>query len=251
MAIDSSNTKWFFTTDGVYSLKNNKWVKYSENETGIKGGYRIINNSKTDEVFFCSERGLTILKNREWKLINLENTPGLPSSKISFAKRDSKNRIWIGTAIGSAMIDENNIVTNFQNSNTVLKDKRIRFMDEDEQGNIYFTLYEFNPKDKKQINNNEGIAVRYTDGTFKQFTTENSGMPFNYANCLLYDKREKVIWISTERAGLVRFDPKSGWENYHNQNSDIPTSYILDMTFDSEGNLYLATQLGLVKVEKK
>ncbi|MNV09620.1 Two component regulator propeller [compost metagenome] len=76
-------------------------------------------------------------------------------------------------------------------------------------------------------------------------------MPFNHANCVLYDKNEKILWISTDRAGLVRYDLKDGWENYHNENSDIPTSYISTMTFDMNGNLYLATRQGLVKIERK
>ena len=124
-------------------------------------------------------------------------------------------------------------------------------MDEDEEGNLYFTLFEFDRKNKQQINNNEGIAIRSKDGSFKQYTTENSGMPFNHTNCVLYDKNEKVLWISTDRAGLVRYDLKGNWENYHNENSDIPTSYISTMTFDKKGNLYLATRQGLVKIEKK
>ena len=100
------------------------------------------------------------------------------------------------------MIDENNKITNFETTTTVLKGKCITSMDEDENGNIYFTLYEFDRKDKEKVNNDEGIAVYYTDGTFKQFTTDNSGMPFNSTTCVLYDRNEKVLWISTDRAGL-------------------------------------------------
>lgn len=251
MATDNSNTKWFIATGNVYSFNNGKWRKYEESEIGISYGHNIINNPKTNEVYFCSNKGLTILKDGKWSLINRENTNGLPSDRISFAKRDSKNRIWIGTYSGSVMIDESKQVTNFENTETVLKGKCITSMDEDENGNIYFTIYEFDRKDKQKVNNDEGIAIRYADGTYKQFTTENSGMPFNHTNCVLYDKKEKVLWISTDRAGLVRFDLKDGWENYHNENSDIPTSYISTMTFDKEGNLYLATRQGLVKIERK
>lgn len=251
LSTDNRNTKWFFATGNVYSFNDNNWTKYEESEIGIKSGYNIINNPNTDEVFFCSDKGLTIFKDGKWALINQENTKELPSNRVSFAKRDSKNRLWIGTYSGSVMIDENNQVTNFENTTTVLKGKCITSMAEDESGNIYFTLYEFDRKDKQKVNNDEGIAIRYADGTFKQFTTENSGMPFNHTNCVLYDKKEKVLWISTDRAGLVRFDLKEGWENYHNENSDIPTSYISTMTFDNEGNLYLATRQGLVKIEKR
>jgi ligand-binding sensor domain-containing protein len=227
------------------------WTKYDPTAIGIDGAYEIVNNEKSGEVFFCSDEGLTIYKDGKWTNLNTSKLQDLPSNRVTFARRDSKNRIWIGTFSGTAMIDENNQVTNFENSNTVLKGKCITSMDEDENGNLFFTLYEFDRKDTEKINNDEGIAIRYTDGTFKQFTTENSGLPFNHTTCVLYDKTEKVLWISTDRAGLVRFDLKDGWENYHNENSDIPTSYISTMTFDAKGNLYLATRQGLVKIERK
>lgn len=251
LTTDNDNTKWLYATGNVYSFNDKKWSKYEESEIGIKSGYKIINNPRTNEVFFCSDKGLTIYKQGEWSIINQDKVKELPSNRVSFAKRDSKNRIWIGTYSGTAMIDENNQVTNFENTTTVLKGKCITSMDEDENGNLFFTLYEFDRKEKGKVNNDEGIAIRYADGTFKQFTTDNSGMPFNHTNCVLYDKTEKVLWISTDRAGLVRFDLKDNWENYHNENSDIPTSYISTMTFDNEGNLYLATRQGLVKVERK
>ena len=201
-------------------------------------------------MFFCSDEGLTIYKDGKWSNINQSKIKDLPSNRVAYAKRDSKNRIWIGTYSGTAMIDENDNLTNFETTKTALKGKCITSMDEDENGNLFFTLYEFDRKEKGKVNNDEGIAIRYNDGTIKQFTTENSGMPFNHTNCVLYDEVEKVLWISTDRAGLVRYDLKDGWENYHNENSDIPTSYISTMTFDGDGNLYLATRQGLVKIEK-
>lgn len=251
LTTDNNNVKWASQNIRIYSFDNSKWTTYDSTEIGIKGAYEIINNPKTGEVFFCSDEGLKILKDGKWSTINKNNFKELPSNRVTFAKRDSKNRIWIGTFSGSAMIDENNQMTNFENTKIVLKGKCITSMDEDENGNLYFTLFEFDRKEKTKVSNDEGIAIRYSDGKFKQFTTENSGMPFNHANCVLYDRYEKVLWISTERAGLVRYDLKDGWENYHNENSDIPTSYISTMTFDANGILYLATRQGLVKIERK
>jgi len=251
MATDNNNVKWFYGKNNIYSFDNTKWTKYDSAEIGIDGAYEIVNNPKTGEVFFCSDEGLTIYKDGKWTNINKSKLKDLPSNRVTFAKRDSKNRIWIGTFSGSSMIDENNKVVNFENTTAVLKGKCITSMDEDENGNLYFTIYEFDRKEKGKVNNNEGIAIYYADGTFKQFTTDNSGMPFNHTNCVLYDRIEKVLWISTDRAGLVRYDLKDGWENYHNENSQIPTSYISTMTFDNKGNLYLATRQGLVKIERK
>ncbi len=251
IASDNNNVKWVYGKENIYSFNNSKWTKYDSTEIGINGAYEIINNPKTGEVFFCSDAGLTIYKNGNWSNLNKAKIKELPSNRITYAKRDSKNRIWIGTFSGTIMIDENGKATNFQNTSTLLKGKCITSMTEDENGNLYFSLYEFERKEKGKVNNDEGIAICYTDGTIRQFTTENSGMPFNHTNCVVYDKNEKVIWISTDRAGLIRYDLKDGWENYHNENSNIPTSYISTMTLDEKGNLYLATRQGLVKIERK
>jgi hypothetical protein len=250
LSTDNNNVKWVFGKNNIYSYDNAKWIKYDSSDIGIDGAYRIINNPKTSEIFFCSDEGLTIYKDGRWSNINKSKIKELPSNRVTFAKRDSKNRIWIGTFSGTAMIDQNGKATNFEKTATVLKGKCITSFDEDENGNLYFTLYEFERKEKGKVNNDEGIAIRFANGTFKQFTSDNSGLPFNHTTCVLYDKTEQILWISTDRAGLVRYDLKHGWENYHNENSGIPTSYISTMAFDDKGNLYLATRQGLVKVER-
>lgn len=251
LATDNNNTTWIYAKDNIYSCNNAKWEKYDSTIIGISGANEIVNCSRSGEVFFSSSNGLVILKDNKWSKIDKRTLKQLPSNNISYANRDSKNRLWIGTYSGTVMIDNNGAITNFEKTSTILRGKTITSMDEDENGNLYFTLYEFNPKDEESVNNDDGIAIRYADGSLKQFTTSNSGMPFNGTTCILYDKNEKVVWISTDRAGLVRYDLKDGWENYHNENSDIPTSYISTMTFNDKGTLFLATRQGLVIVERK
>jgi sugar lactone lactonase YvrE len=251
LGADNENTIWVYGGNRIYSYNDKKWTVYDPREIGIDGAYEIINNPKTGEVFFCSDEGLTIYKNGKWSNLNKDKIKELPSDRVYFAKRDSKNRIWIGTFSGSAMIDENGKATSFNDTKTILKGQCISSMDEDENGNLYFGLYQYDSDPPGQINRHEGIGIRYADGTMKQLTTSNSGMPFNHTTHVLYDKKEKVLWISTGRAGLVRYDLKEGWENYHSDNSDIPTSYISTMAFDNNGILYLATRQGLVKVERK
>ncbi len=248
---DNENTKWVYGKNNIYSFNDKKWTIYDIKEIGFDGAYKIINNPTTGEVFFCSDEGLTIYQNGKWSNLNKDKIKELPSNRVYFAKRDSKSRIWIGTFSGSVMIDENGNATSFNDTKTILKGQCINSMSEDENGNIYFSLFEYSSKPPGQVNRNEGIGIRYADGTMKQLTTSNSGMPFNHTNCVLYDKKEKVLWISTDRAGLIRYDLKDGWENYHSDNSEIPTSYISAMTFDNSGVLYLATRQGLVKVEHK
>lgn len=251
LATDNNNTKWVYGKKNIYSFDNSTWTRHDSSAIGIDGAYQIVNNAGTGEVFFCADEGLVILKGGKWTTISQHTYKDLPSNRVAYAKRDRENRIWIGTFSGTAMIDANGTLTNFEQSDHVLKGKCITSMDEDEDGNLYFTLFEFNRSDKGKINADEGIAIRDKNGNYKQLTTANSGMPFNHATCLLYDRTEKILWISTDRAGLVRYDLKNGWENYHNENSDLPTSYISTMAFDADGALYLATRQGLVKIARK
>lgn len=249
LATDNNNIKWVYAKNNVYSYNDNKWTIYDPKI--IDGAYKIINNPKSGEIFFCTDKGIIINKDGNWSSLNKSNIKVLPSNRVTFAQRDSKNRIWIGTFGGSVLIDENGNATSFNETKSILKNKCITSLDEDENGNVFLGLYEYDRKDKQLVNNDEGIAIFYSNNEIKQFTTANSGMPFNHVTKVLYDKVEKVLWIATDRAGLVRYDLKGGWENYNNQNSQIPTSYISDMAFDKTGALFLATRQGLVKLVKQ
>ncbi|MFD0794225.1 hypothetical protein ACFQZX_11390 [Mucilaginibacter litoreus] len=250
LGIDDNNTKWTVRDTNIYSYDNSNWYAQSKQSLGLEELY-YLHSSKNGELFFCTKNGLHIYKDRKWSIINNQNTKEIANGSVHYANRDSKGRLWIGTFRGSFMIDTDGRVISYNNGTTTLKGKCITSMDEGEDGNLYFGLYEYNAKDKKQVNRNEGIAIYTKNGEFKQLTTDNSGMPFNHVTKLLYDKAEKVLWIATDRAGLVRYDLKDGWENYHNQNSDIPTSFITNMVFDKSGVLYLATRQGLVRIQRK
>lgn len=250
MTVDNDNTYWVSTTKGILSFKNNIWKYHLPTDIGIDGCYKIINNQKTGEVFFCADEGLVILKNEKWDIITRKKMPELPEDKVYYAKRDSKNRLWIGTFKGSLMVDENGKIIEFDKGASLLKGKCITSMTEDAKGNIYFGLYKNNKG--KEMNSDEGIAILSVDGTWKKFVTENSGIPVNHTSNMLYDNNENILWITTGSCGLIRFDPaKNIWENYNNSNSNIPTSYIQDIEQDSKGNIFLATRSGMVKIERK
>lgn len=253
MGIDKDNNIWLDGLgDNLFSYGNGNWAKWTPETTKSEGAYDINYNAKTGETFFCSDAGLSIKKGNTWTKINKEVLKELPSNRVCFAQRDSKNRLWIGTYSGAVMIDENNKATSFETTDTILKGLTITSMAEDENGNLYFGLFEFNlKKHPGERNKKEGIGIYSKEGTWKQLITENSGLPCNQNNNIAYSKKEKVLWISSETCGLTRYDIKNDkWENYHSENSTI-ASKILGLDIDKKGILYLATESGLVKIEKK
>lgn len=239
---------WVAKKKVLYKFDHHQWEKMDTSLTWVKGGYRIINNA-SGELFFCTDTGLMILDHGNWTLLNHEKIPELPEDDIAFAQRDKTGRLWIGTYKGSIRVDPDGKVTDFNKKGGVLKGSCITHLAEDGEGVIYLGIYEYSGK-PGTINRNEGLVTFTGTDEWRQYTSSNSGMPFNHITDLLFDPFEKVLWIATDRAGLVRYDRKGNWENYHNKNSALPTSYISGLAEDSKGTIYLSTRHGMVRMRK-
>lgn len=248
IATDKDNNKWVYADKDVYMFNNVGWQIFDSKQFGISNPYSLLATS-SGEIFFPNNKGLLILRNGKMRLINKQLVWQLPSNNVYYAYYDSRDRLWIGTAAGSIMINKKQDVTIFNHSNTPLDNACITNATEDEHGNMYFTLTSC--KKTTGDNDQEGIAMMTANGKWTHYNDKNSGMPVNRANSILYDKFEHVLWIGTPLAGLVRFDLKDGWENYHNKNSVMPGYEIRQILQDSKGILYVTTANGLVKMTKK
>lgn len=215
----------------------------------LEAGVTHILNSSNGKLLFTTNDGLVAVRNDKVVLLNRKNIPLLPSNDISYAYVDARKRLWIGTSKGSIMIDKDFFVTTFNKSDSPLKNMCISDVEEDEKGNLYFALTDCNkiPDDDDK----EGIAVLKTDGKWLHYNDKNSGMPSNHVNDILYDKFNHILWIGTDKSGLVRFNLKDGWENYHNDNSPAPGYTIYQLVQDSKGVIYATTANGLLKISKK
>lgn len=248
MDVDKDNNKWMYAKNAIYKYNAAGWQVFDTARVGITKPYRIVTTA-TGEVFFPNSKGLLILRGDKIRLVDKQLVWQLPTNNIFYAFYDSKDRLWIGTARGTVMIDKKQNVTEFNTSNTPLENVTITNAVEDEKGNIYFSLYAY--KKAPGDNDEEGIAVMSANGKWSHYNDKNSGMPANHVNNLFYDKFEKVLWVGTHEAGLVRFDLKDGWENYHNNNSGVPGPDVYQITQDSKGTVYAATANGLLKITRK
>ncbi len=254
LAVDNKNRKWLTAKDSIFLYDEGNWEIIPESELGIDRVYEIVANHQSGEVFICAKAKLVINKDKQWITIDRDSISDFPEAGVLYANRDSQNRLWIGTYKGTIMVDNDGKVTNYELTSSQLKGKGIKSLQEDKEGVLYFGLYKFDQKNNERAADNpdEGILILNSSNEFERYTTDNSGLPANYTTDILYDDNEHILWIATQEAGLVRFDPASNkWENYNNLNSDIPTSYITDLTIDNKGNIIMSTRQGLVKISRR
>jgi ligand-binding sensor domain-containing protein len=248
IASDKDNNIWMYANRSLYMFNTKGWQMFDSTHFSISGAYHII-TTPTGEILFPNHKGLLILKGDKIRMVDKELIPQLPSNDVHYAFYDSQKRLWVGTADGSIMIDKKQQVTEYNRFDVPLKNICISAMTEDEQGNLYFSLY--NPKKSVGDWEEEGLAVLTTDGKWYHYNDKNSGMPVNRINTLWYDKFSKALWIGTQQAGLVRFDLKDGWEVFHNTNSVMPGFDVRAIAQDSRGIIYAATANGMVRLIKK
>jgi ligand-binding sensor domain-containing protein len=248
ITVDKDNNKWVYINNTIYKCTDAGWQVYDFKKF-IKSGITHILNSSNVKLIFTNKEGLLFVRNDKVVLLNKKTIPLLPSNNVLYAYVDSRNRLWIGTSKGSIMIDRDFFVTTFNTSDTPLKNVCISGAVEDEKGNLYFSLIGINKVEGD--NDKVGVAVLKTNGNWIHYNDKNSGMPSNRVNNILYDKFEHVLWIGTDQSGLVRFNLKDGWENYHNNNSAAPGYTIYQLVQDSKGVIYATTANGLLRIRKK
>ena len=245
---DKDNNKWLYADNSIYKFTNGRFRLYDFNKFFTSGVTRILNSSN-GKLLFTTKEGLVAVRDDKVVLLNKKSIPQLPSNDVLYAYVDSRKRLWIGTAKGSIMIDKDFFVTAFNRSNTPLKNMSISDAVEDEKGNLYFSLVDYNKV--ADDDDKEGLAVLKAGGSWLHYNDKNSGMPSNRVNDILYDKFEHVLWLGTDQSGIVRFDLKDGWENYHNVNSAAPGHTIYQLVQDSKGAIYATTANGLLRLRKK
>lgn len=122
---------------------------------------------------------------------NITVNDGLPSNTIRCIYKDSRGLLWIGTDAGLCCYDGVNYKV--LNETNGLKHDRVWAIIEDEQNNLWLSLY------------GKGLA-KYDGKAFTYFDDKN-GLVNNNIRRLHYSKKHKCLIIATEK-GVCLFDGK-------------------------------------------
>lgn len=97
-----------------------------------------------------------------------------------------------------------------------------------------------------------GIWEVRTDGKMINHIANNNGngLRSNSVSSVMEDS-DGMIWFSTDRGGIVRFDPKYRKFKTFGKNEGLPDDVCYRILEDIEGNLWFGTNRGLVRFNKE
>lgn len=160
---------------------------------------------------------------------------GLPSNVINTMCLTSRGQIYAGTSRGAAVFDG----TGFHRIKELPSASVMKII-EDYEGNLWFATHF------------HGLYRMSADGKLKNYVNrlnDAKSLPGNNINNIFLDSRG-MLWVGTEGEGLVLFNPRSGKvERRFTETTDaLPSNIIYSTQEDGDGNLWVSTGDGLVKI---
>lgn len=226
--------------------------------------------SKSDDLWIATDGGLVKLdKNGEKLMFYTKGNANLPENRLRSVALDSSGNLWIGTQrYGVGRFDGRTCQVFNTNNSGLPFDQYVTEIAVDSTGVLWFGT--------------EKYLSRYDGNAWKSFITAYRGY-FSVINDIVFDKNG-IPWLATDwglakyaidtvlqkvgglvnqitslvvdkdnalwmgEYGLIRFDGTI-MTRYNTGNSDIPTNLIRDIDLDLNGNLWLATDIGVVKYD--
>lgn len=156
------------------------------------------------------------------------------NSTFSICK-DRQNTLWIGNLSGLNIYDyENNEFKQVEEFRGIA----IQDIFEDTCGKIWVAtlnkgLYRYDPVTSSWKN-------------FSEYSNDNKNIVYNKTRSLFEDS-QKRLWVTTQGAGFYLFDRKNEDFIPINSSKGLPNDVVYQLLEDAHGNLWLSTNLGLVK----
>jgi ligand-binding sensor domain-containing protein/DNA-binding response OmpR family regulator len=174
-----------------------------------------------------------------------QSTAWLPSSIIYAIKEDSKGKVWIGTRFGLTMLAPDGTGVRFDSlpvDGKTMQSITVRAIEEGVNGDMWIAC------------SNAGIIRISGNGTdttqyrTEHFSIDNAKLNSENSLCIYKDFQNR-IWAGTEGGGLNLYDAqKKTFIPVHSE-WNLPGDNIFSILGDKQGNLWLGTNVGLIKIK--
>lgn len=191
-------------------------------------------------VSLVSAFSITKAKSLEFIFEHYSSDEGLPHNSICDIHQDSRGYMWLCTWYGLSRYDGKDFVnyTMLPGDYSNLSHNRILSIEEDASGYLWVTtydwhLYRFDVDQEIFISVSECLKdTPYSNATVTGTFCDSTG----------------DVWVSLYDAGLVCFHKDMSFDTYHNISSSNIGHSVTGIYEDSEGNIYVASEIGLTKI---
>lgn len=258
--IDHTNTVWVATLKGFSFFQDGKWITYDSSNTPLFDNYiSEIGVNKSGDILLGNGRagsgGLVLKRNGSWQKITPENS-ALPSSIIEEIEITENGDFWVGTCQyqgngGLVRINAGKIIKSYNSKNFNLLYNavdNIEVIDNDAVWLGYHVPY---------LNIGGGIQninelTNHTSTLFPNATNKIS-------NRILSMKFSKAgdLWFSASRdfsgvAGLGVISKNGSFDILSSGTTGMVSNiFIPSVTEDKNGNIFMANEKSVYKIEKK
>lgn len=204
---DGINFQNYFVEQGLNSNRLRSLLKDSKGRIWI-GSESGVNYIKTDSIYYHSD----------YEALN--------NSTVISIYEDMLGDLWFGTDGNGVWHYSDGIQIAQYTTSNGMGDNRIRAIDEDEDGTLYFAT-------------RDGLTV-LENGNFRTYRVDN-GLPANRIRDVEVDQNG-TVWIGT-RNGLVKFEDQN-FEVYDEQDGLI-NNLIRTVSVNDDGHLWIGTEGGI------
>ena len=227
---DSRGYLWIATDLGVLKY-DGKYVSMFSKKEGLSGNivWGIYEDSKGNMWFTTLDGGIT--KYDGYAFYHITESEGLLSNRVLSAMEDNESNMWFGSDGGGLVkLSKNQLI--IYTSNEGLPTDYFFKISKDNAGHLWFA-------------SNGAGTIRFDGKRFslipKQYVGDN---PYNFV--ALHDSKNK-LWVGTYNGGLYRLS-----ENHivhYSKNEGFVSNSIRALSEDKEGNIWVGTTNGLVKIQ--
>ncbi len=154
----------------------------------------------------------------------------------------TENKIWIGTSSGLDRFDPDTETFKhykpYPDAQAKYSDNIVRCIFQDNKGRIwigtYHGLHMLDPEQEK--------FVTYTHDPSNPASLSHSSV------ISIAEDASGTLWIGTLGGGLNSFDPQTGTAIHFLESDGLPNTFIHALMFDNSGNLWIATNQGISKL---
>ena len=223
VAIAPNNMKWFATDFGLSAFNDVAFINFSEADGLPHTDIKCVEVAQDGKVWIGTHFGAACYDGIEWTTFTKDD--GLVSNYITDLYIDVNGIIWFATLEGASSFDGNNWTTYKKQGGDALVNDKVHAITLDQNGRVWFAT-EF------------GVSI-YDFSTWTTYIDPNNSLAYNH--CVHIDEYNRA-WFGTI-GGVLMFDTEN-WLSF-NYDDGLPWNTIYNITSDTKGNIWYATQRGV------